>query len=345
MSDAAPADGVAADLDADQADRAAGVLMAMACGDALGAPHEFGPPLPADQPVAMTGGGHFDWAPGEWTDDTQMAVVVLQAAETARAAGDALTDHLDDVARGWVEWARTAADVGVQTRSVLAGATRVASGAPDDGPAAVTAADLRRSADEVHDRNGRSGGNGSLMRTAPVALAYLHDEAAMADAARVVSALTHHDPDAGDACVIWCAAIGHAVRTGELDVRRGLALLAPGRRAAWEARLHDAERAVPADFANNGWVVEALQAAWCAIATTPVPDDVPTDHLRLALEAAVRGGRDADTVAAIAGALLGARWGASAVPAQWRDVVHGWPDGLRVTELAERGRAVAAAAR
>ena len=60
------------------------------------------------------------------------------------------------------------------------------------------------------------------------------------------------------------------------------------------------------------------------------------DHLRRALEAAVRGGRDTDTVAAIAGALLGARWGASAVPSQWRRRLHGWP-GLRARDLVRLG--------
>ena len=53
-------------------------------------------------------------------------------------------------------------------------------------------------------RTGRTAGNGSLMRTAPVALAYLDDEAALVEAARAVSELTHYDPEAGDACVLWC---------------------------------------------------------------------------------------------------------------------------------------------
>lgn len=312
-------------------DRAAGVLAAMACADALGAPHEFGPPLPDDALLAMTGGGTFAWAPGEWTDDTQMAVVVLQAAEAAAADGGTLVDRLDDVARGWADWARTANDVGAQTRAVLDAAARTGE---------VTAAGLTRAADGHHAATGRSGGNGSLMRTAPVALAYLHDELAMADAARTVSRLTHHDPDAGDACVLWCAAIRRAVLTGELDVRRGLALLPIERRELWRARLDEAEQRRPADFTHNGWVVEALQAAWCAITTTPVPAENPSAHLRRAVEAAVRGGRDADTVAAIAGALLGARWGLTAVPDEWLDVGHGWP-GLGAGELAERGRALA----
>jgi ADP-ribosylglycohydrolase len=74
--------------------------------------------------------------------------------------------------------------------------------------------------------------------------------------------------------------------------------------------------------------VRALQAAWCAISTTSGPD-----HLPRALEAAVRGGNDTDTVAAIAGSLLGAAYGASAVPSQWRSMLHGWP-GITGAELA-----------
>ena len=61
----------------------------------------------------------------------------------------------------------------------------------------------------LHKLTGRTAGNGSLMRTAPVALAYLDDEAALAEAARAVSELTHYDPEAGDACVLWCLAMRH----------------------------------------------------------------------------------------------------------------------------------------
>jgi len=318
------------------ADRAAGVLMGMACGDALGAPFEFGPPLDADHPLGMVGGGGFGWEAGEWTDDTQMAVVILQAAEQAVADGNLFADHLDDVVRGWVDWAAEATDVGNQTRVVLGDVVRGGH---------LTAAAAVAAASRFHHRTGRSGGNGSLMRTAPVALAYLDDEPAMAAAARTISELTHTDPDAGDACVLWCAAIRHAVLTAELDIHHGLPLLPADRRDRWVARFEEAERSVPADFDHNGWVVQALQGAWSAITRTAMPDGgdlerQPGDHLRLALEAAVRGGRDTDTVAAIAGALLGARWGSSALPAPWRRVVHGWP-GIAVTELGLRGLAVA----
>lgn len=93
----------------------------------------------------------------------------------------------------------------------------------------------------------------------------------------------------------------------------------------------EAESKPPEQFRPNGFVVPALQAAWSAITHTDIPDHNPghgsfaCQHFEHALTAAVRVGDDTDTVAAIAGALLGARWGSSAVPLAWQRVVHGWP--------------------
>ncbi len=322
-------------LNTAQRDRACGVLLATAAGDALGAGYEFGPSVPAEVEVTMRGGGAFRWAPGEWTDDTSMAVAI---AEVAARGLDLRTEQAQDaiVAR-WYAWSRTASDVGNQTRHVLGRAGRDARG--------PVAASSRDASARLHHDTGHTAGNGSLMRTAAVALAYLDDEDGMVEAARAVGALTHFDPEAGEACALWCLAIRHAVLTGELDVRVGLRHLDAARADVWAARFVFAEMHSPADFTHNGWVVEALQAAWSAIAGTPVPTDDPpsrvyrADHLRLALEAAVRGGRDADTVAAIAGGLLGAAYGASAVPAAWRRILHGWP-GLRSRDLISLGNAI-----
>jgi len=293
-------------------DRAVGVLLGLAAGDALGAGYEFGESLPDDVPVGMIGGGPFGWAPGEWTDDTSMAMPIAQAA----ARGADLRDEavLDEIVAAWIVWARTAADVGVQTRAVLAEAER------NGG----TAAAARAAAQALHERTGKSAGNGSLMRTAPVALAHLHDQAAAAEAARAISRLTHWDDDAGDACVLWTLAIRHAVLTGDLDARIGLPALPAARRDRWAALLDDAEQRQPRDFARNGWVVEALQGAWSSIHGAR--------GLRDGLERAVRGGRDTDTVAAIAGGLIGGALGASAVPSSWGRLLHGHP-GLRAHDL------------
>lgn len=316
-------------LSSAQVDRAAGVLLGMACGDALGAPFEFGPPLGAEVPVAMTGGGHFNWEPGEWTDDTSMAITI---AEVTATGADLRSDEArDQIAARWAGWAATAKDVGNQTKAVLSAATR---SAHSRGEAEPTAADLVSASAEHDARQGRSGGNGSLMRTAPVALAYLHDPDALVLVAQEISAMTHHDPEAGEACALWCLAIRHAVLHGTLDVRSGLAHLSEDRARIWTARLDEAEAGQPSDFKNNGWVVEALQGAWSAITTTA--EATGPAHFRLALEAAVRGGRDTDTVAAIAGSLVGGLYGASAVPAQWRRELHGWP-GLRARDLVRFG--------
>jgi ADP-ribosyl-[dinitrogen reductase] hydrolase len=309
-----------------QLDRACGVLLATAAGDALGAPYKFGPPRGPDLEVAMVGGGSFGWEPGEWTDDTSMAIAIAEVAATGADLRE--EQALDALVQRWHEWSQRAKDVGVQTRSVLSQA----------GRKGISAQTAREESAVMHKLTGRTAGNGSLMRTAPVALSYLDDEAALIEAARAISELTHYDPEAGDACVLWCLAIRHAILTGELDARIGLQHIDRDRRDLWVSRLDVAEASKPSDFANNGWVVEALQAAWSAIRTTPIPPDDPAkgafraDHLRSAIDAAVRGGNDTDTVAAIAGGLLGAAYGASAVPAQWRRLLHGWP-GMRTRDL------------
>jgi ADP-ribosylglycohydrolase len=317
-------------LDAAQLDRARGVLLATAAGDALGAGYEFGRPLRAGTPVTMKGGGTFGWAPGEWTDDTSMALAI---AETAAAGADLRSVPAQDaITARWAEWARDAKDVGNQTRRVLRAVRH------------GTAAEALAASRKLHERTGHTAGNGSLMRTAPVALAFLGDPGGLTDAATALSTLTHYDEEAGEACVLWCHAIRHAVLTGDLDARAGLERLPGPRRTRWAQRLADAEHARPRDFAHNGWVVEALQAAWCAIATTPVPEQDRAGHLRLALEAAVRGGRDTDTVAAIAGGLLGACYGASAVPGPWQLALHGWP-GRTSPDLIALGTAITESSR
>ncbi|MFB8369831.1 ADP-ribosylglycohydrolase family protein [Pseudarthrobacter sp. NPDC055928] len=320
-----------------QNDRAAGVLVALAAGDALvalaagdalGAGYELGAPLPDGAVVTMKGGGPFGFAPAEWTDDTSMAIPIAQTLlESASDGGPSSPAALTTVVRAWTAWAGEAKDVGAQTSSVIAAARRMTS-----GRSKVHAADFTAAASEFHARTGRSAGNGSLMRTAPLALAYLdRDPSELMAAASVMSALTHADPDAQEACGLWCVAIRKAVLTGQLDVRAGLPLLPAERASVWLGRIETAERSRPRDFTRNGWVVEAFQGAWSAIHYAGLSAAGPA-HLGAALEEAVRGGRGTDTVAAIAGALLGAAYGYTAVPFEWRQRLHGWP-GLHARDL------------
>ena len=259
----------------------------------------------------MIGGGLGGIRPGQWSDDTEMALVIAQVAATGADLRSA--EALESIAAGFLRWfADDPPDVGVQTSRVLRETARRGGGA----------AVMSRVAQELHTKTGRTAGNGSLMRTGPVALAHLGDTGAITQAARAVSALTHADPVTQDACVLWCLAIDHAVRTGELDVRVGLEQVDA---AYWAPLLDEAEQVEPSHYAHsNGWVVAALLAAWSSI--------THTDGLVPGLHAAVAGGGDTDTVAAIAGQLLGARYGGTAVPARYRRVLNGWP-GLRARDL------------
>ena len=301
-----------------QSDRAAGVLLGSAAGDALGAGYEFAAVSSTLVP-GMIGGGLGNFAPGEWTDDTSQAVAIAQVA--ARGEDLRTSAALDAIAQGFARWyAGNPPDVGNQTRAVL-------------GMVGVTpsGSDMTAAARTFHERSGRSAGNGSLMRTGPVALAYLDDPAGLVEAAMAIGALTHFQDHAQEACALWSLMIRHAVLTGEFPVFDDVAPWMPNQQV-WRDRLREAETQPPSAFTNNAWAVGALQAAWSAITHTPVPEVAPSNHLSDALATAIRIGHDTDTVAAIAGALLGARWGMTAVPARWRRILHGWP-GIDSREL------------
>ncbi len=304
-------------LDDGVVDRALGAVLASACGDALGAGYEFADSTLPDDPadLDMIGGGLGDWAPGEWTDDTQMALGILDVL--ADRGGDGPVDHVA-IGRNFLDWAATdPPDIGMHTRAVLC--------------AGVDADGLLDWSDEVQERKGDSVGNGGLMRSAPVPLVALGDRDAVARAAATVSRLTHAHADSRDACVLWCEAARSAIVDAEaMDgfdaadlVRAGLDLVPEDRRDLWAARIDEAVMLPPEAFNPNGWVVTAFQAVLSAIVHTPVDPDDPSGHLEAALRAAVMVGNDTDTVAAIAGTLLGARWGAAALPGEWLELLHG----------------------
>ena len=140
---------------------------------------------------AMIGGGLGNFAPGEWTDDTTMAWCILDVAATG---ADLRTDEaLTAIARRFRAWYDTRPpDIGNQTRTIL--------GAVGADPPEPT---MTATSYDLHARTGHTAGNGSLMRTAPVALPYLDDPDALVEAARKVGALTHYDPHAQEACVLW----------------------------------------------------------------------------------------------------------------------------------------------
>lgn len=328
------------------ADRLTGILVGAACADALGAGYEFGGPVDASRPILMRGQGAF--APGEWTDDTAqllaIALAVADGADLRTIEGeDAVAGRLQD----WYLSPARMKDIGIHSAAVFAQvATWPAPGLGERFRAAAEAKEVARP--------GSSGGNGAVMRTAAVAMALHADPSAMVAAAMRLGSMTHADDQSSQACAVWCLAIRAALLAANPSdivaladaVHADLTRYLPTHAKEWSAILTDAFGTSPTDYyayrPSNGYCVTTVRAAWAAVTGTPVPIDAPGRHLTLASEAAVRGGGDTDTVACVAGALLGAMWGYSAVPLQWRRRVFGWPtmrdaDLIRIADAIHRG--------
>ncbi len=320
-------------LTKDQRVRAVGSVVAAATGDALGAPYEFLAPIPDSDDVEMVGGGVLDWGPGEWTDDTAMAIVVLEAALAHPTHDLRSPEALDLIARDWHTWAQVTPDIGALTSTVVRKATDVALAA---GRLAPCGEDYAHAARLAHEQLPLAAGNGALMRVhASVLPSLLGSEDDTAEMVSAVCALTHAHPDVAEACLLWGMAIRHAVLSGELDVRCGLRRLEPERAEVWDRRIQEAEDAPPSAFRRNGWVVGAFQAAWSSIhRELPLPEGrfARREALSRALESAVRVGYDTDTVACITGALMGAALGRKAVAPEWRRELFGWPE-QRIEDL------------
>jgi ADP-ribosyl-[dinitrogen reductase] hydrolase len=269
-------------------DRARGALLGLAVGDALGAAVEW---LHPDQIRSRYGGPLRDmvasgmWDRGEWTDDTAMALAL--AASMADQGG---YDESDVFGR-YAQWARSRPkDIGATVAAALCRAR--------------SAEEARAAAEAHHAAEGKSAGNGSLMRTVPIAIRYRGDAGAIERISRLDSGLTHHDPLAGDACA-WLNLTVAALIGG----RRAPQSISEVARAADAAiAADDAELAVAAQE-QRGFVMTTLRIAFAAA--------FRHNAFEPAVVFAVNLGGDADTNGAVAGALAGARFGASGIPQRW----------------------------
>lgn len=280
---------------AEIADRLRGMLLGLAMGDALGTTLEFTtrdsqPPL-----TDMIGGGPFGLKPGEWTDDTSMALCL---ADTLVASG--MADGRFDAAqlmRRFTNWWKfgensvtgSCFDIGITTRQALERFAR--NGDPFAGSAAPDSA-----------------GNGSIMRLAPVVLRWHSDSDAAIAAAQTQSRTTH----AAAECLDACAMMTHLLIALSQGAPLMLALRdapAPHHSAIAGLR-HGAFLSAPRDaIRSSGYVRHTLEAALWAIHHSEGP--------RQALLLAANLGDDTDTVAAVTGQFAGAIWGESGLPQDW----------------------------
>lgn len=291
------------------ADRVRGGIYGLAVGDALGATLEF---MSKEQIQArygtlrdIVGGGWLNLRPGEWTDDTEMALAV---AEGVIKDPENPVPHIGE---GFLRWrAADPPDIGGTVRAAFRAYDRLK--------------DWHRAAEEVHAHSGMTAGNGALMRTLPLAFA-CPDAVDLYVRCMEVARMTHWDPEAGLTCFIYCftaqelwsgmpfaEAYGRALEVmKDVVPRDGMEVTATlltrrlGDVAGWPE-----ERLKPA-----GYTVDTLACAlWCA---------ANAESFEEAVVRAVNLGGDADTVGAVTGGLAGVMYGYDAIPARWLDKFDG----------------------
>jgi ADP-ribosyl-[dinitrogen reductase] hydrolase len=168
-----------------------------------------------------------------------------------------------------------------------------------------------------------SAGNGALMRCAPIALFCLSSSEELVEMSGASARLTHYDPKAQSSCVILNGCIRAAMRDNVRDARAEvLALVRDTERSAW-CRFEQIESYREEEIASSGYTVHTLEAAFWSFLTTESYEDAVVRAANL--------GDDADTVAAVSGALAGAYYGYSAIPGRWREQLQ---DEVRIREVA-----------
>lgn len=279
-----------------------GALAGLAAGDALGTTLEFKPPGTFEPIDDMVGGGPFGLEPGEWTDDTSMALCL--ATSLVKQEGFDAEDQMERYVRwyrdGYLSSTGNCFDIGNTTRGSLTDFERT--GDPYAGP-------TRRD----------TAGNGSLMRLAPVPMAYADDPETAIQRAADSSRTTHGAPQAVDACRYFAGLLVGALRGVEKEI-----LLQPRWKPGdgeWEdGELdHPVEPVAdgsfkekePPEIEGAGYVVKTLEAALWAYHRT---DSFEEGALKV-----VNLGDDADTTGAVYGQIAGATYGVDAIPAEWRE--------------------------
>lgn len=308
-------------------DRATGCLLGLAIGDALGTTVEFRRRGSFEPVRDIVGGGPFALKPGQWTDDTSMALCLADSLIECGAFD--VTDQMQRYVRWWRDGYRSSTgvcfDIGGTTRRALREFER--NGNPFAGSTEPDTA-----------------GNGSLMRLAPIPIRYQNDAREAVIRAAQSSRTTHAATDAVDACRYFAALVAGALRGASKDELTSGRFMPDGvdwnrhplcegveRIAAGSFRHEE-----PARVSASGYVLHTLEAALWAF--------WGSSSFEQGALMAVNLGEDADTTGAVNGQIAGAFYGRSGLPSRWLDVLHLGQDIERVAaRLHQAGSGFAAA--
>jgi ADP-ribosylglycohydrolase len=281
-----------------------GSLIGLAVGDALGTAVEFCPPGSFPPVADLVGGGVFNLLPGQWTDDTSMALCL---ADSLIACGgfdpvDQMQSYLRWYQNGYLSSTGRCFDIGGTTRQALDNFAR-------------TGQAYSGSIDPY------SAGNGSLMRLAPVVLFFASQPDQAIARAADSSRTTHAAPAAVDACRYMAALLVGALNevskeellTEHYSPLNGYWKLHPLNRQVDAVAAGSFKLKKPPEIKGSGFVVASLEAALWAFQSS--------NSFEEGCLLAVNLGDDADTTGAIYGQLAGAYYGVHAIPARWQEKI------------------------
>jgi ADP-ribosyl-[dinitrogen reductase] hydrolase len=243
----------------------------------------------------MIGGGWMHLRPGETSDDTALALALAESLISCA------TYDREDAAKRYLDWLKTGPkDVGNTTRASL---VRISEGAEIADAAKGTHSEVE----------GKTAGNGALMRTAPLALAFPGDVAGLVKNSRADASLTHFDPVAGFACAALNLLISTALgpgkeKAGVMEAAREKLL-----QAGESGVLPDPLKKRSYDMHPTGYALNTLECAMWAF--------LKGGSFEECIVLAVNLGGEAGTVGSVCGALAGAWYGAPKIPERWLAVL------------------------
>lgn len=287
-----------------------GCVLGAAIGDAMGHPTEFmsmsqihakyGPEGVTDFALFWEKDG-AKFAP--YTDDTQMAEAVLGALLESRAQDARLDETMRRIAQRFIVWAE-APQGGHRAPggACLAGSRALAQGAP-----------------WTESGGAEAGGCGSVMRAYPFGLLFA-DDLERAEAWAVAhSKLTHRDPIALAACAAMAVGVALALHDARPETVAEVMISSAARYCETTAAMMRQAKAEAEDGTPPGVTLDRLQA-WAAHEAIAAGLYIflrhPNDPRAAILEGANTPG-DSDSIATLAGALVGARAGIQALPQRW----------------------------
>ena len=274
-------------------DRIKGALLGLACGDAVGTTLEFEVRGSFEPITDMVGGGPFGLEPGQWTDDTSMALCLAQSLVCKKMfdPADQMNRYCNWYQQGYMSSNGECFDIGITVSSALRKYLETKepfSGAIDE----------------------YSSGNGSIMRLAPIPIFYHNDYDSCIKYAGESSRTTHGSEECIDSCKLFASLIFNAFRATDKSQIFENNKYKPYCEKVRSIAALDFLSLSYDQINGSGYVVDSLESAlWCFMNASTFEESILL---------AANLGNDADTTAAVCGQISGAYYGVESIPKKWR---------------------------